>query len=205
MMNQNPNSQLRKQRGITLVELSIAMSLSVFLAGAVVTVQTTATDRFESSLIEHRVNAVSRDAVTTMRQELRSCLFSSIQAVNYVGNEGETVFRFQQAVSFDTANGTTNWGAGDTPGGFIEYAIVGTNLIRRIVAAPGGEPIEESIMIDNIDLDPPKSGIGVPVEFTWDSEGNIVTVMVNRKFQMDGTIVKRQVKTLVYIDPVFHF
>lgn len=204
MNNRPPQLSHVRQAGITLVELSIAMSLAAFLAGAVVTIQTTSTERFESSLVEHRVNTVSRDAAATIRKELRSCLHTSVQAFNYKGNKGQTIFRFQQAVSFDTANGTTNWGAETTVGAFVEYAIDGTDLVRRIVM-DRNEVLKEEVMMDHLDLDPPEAGNGLPAQFTWDGDNNVVTVLINRAFPIDGTTVKRQLKTLIYIDPVFDF
>ncbi len=192
------------QRGVTLVELSIAMVLSVFLAGAVVTVQSTSTERFESSLAEHRVNAVARDGVAVIRKELRSCLFSSIVSTKYAGNQGQTLFSFQQAVSFDTANGTTNWGADDLSQGRVEYAVLGTDLIRRIVDE-GGEVMKTTVMMDNLDLNPPQGGFGNPATFDWDSDTNLVTVEINRLFLLEGNEVRRTTQTLVYIDPVFNF
>ncbi len=198
------NRRLDDQRGMTLVELSIAMGLSVFLAGAVVAVQTTSTERFESSLIEHRINAVSRDGVSKIRKELRSCLSSSVQSFPYVTNNGATIFRYQQAVSFDVANGIANWGAANTIGGHVEYAVLGTDLLRRVVDDQGAV-IDQDVLMDNLDLNPPKGGLGFPASFVWDDDENTVTVEVNREFDMNGTKVKRVIRTMVYIDPIFNF
>ena len=195
---------IRSQKGLTLVELSIAMTLAVFLAGSIVAVQSTSTERFQSSLIEHRVNAVSRDGVSAIRRELRSCLFSSIQVAPYVGNAGESIFSFQQAVSFDSANGITNWGGGNVVGGRVEYAVLGTDLIRRIVDDQGVE-VSSSVLVDNIDLNPPKGSMGAPATFLWDPTINMVTVEVNRMFDMEGQHVRRRISTSIYIDPVFNF
>ncbi len=188
--------------GFTLMEMMVAVLISTVLLGAVFTVQKTATDSFRGSLAEHKVTREAREGIDFVKRELRSCLGSSITA-NAWQNDGLTpLISFKQAVSFDSNNGLTRWGADAEVGGTVEYLVVGRELIRRVRSAAGAI-VSERVLIRDIDLDP--AGGLDPVTIEWDDDTQLIRLVIHRESRVNGRAMVRDLSTMIHVDPVFEF
>lgn len=199
--NDRPTAPARSDSGFTLIELAIATALSVFMMGVVFMLQGTAQSGFSSSVAESRMSQQGREGIGAVRNELRSVLTDSIVTSDWTAAELSPVLRFQTAVSFDSANGTTNWGGGEVVDGFVEYATRGTELVRLVKNA-GGVIVEEKILLDNLDTTLVN---GLPVIFFWDEDPQVLRIQMRTMMLQKELQVRRQISTVIHVDSVYKF
>lgn len=227
---ENSGLRLRRgQRGISMIEMTIAMSIGTLIMGSVIMVQMTATENFSGSVSEVRVTQTMRDGVGDMKQELRSILASSIWVhpmfqnsssstpignangvTLTVGNIGslslldeQTIFSFQQAIGFNSSTGATTWGGGRTADAVVEYYLSGNKLKRRVRTSTDSLiPSEERTLVNDLDMTLVN---GPPVAFLWDEGTGFLGITVRTYTKIDNKPIRRAAETVVHLESCFKF
>lgn len=195
--------RLSSQSGMTIVELSIGMVVSLIVMGGVIQMQVAARNGFTSSLSETRLNAEIREGMSEVKSELRSALVASIQVPAGGGNGDGPVLSFQRAVAFDVASGTTVWGGGTIADGRVEYFLQGNQLLRRVLDQAGlPDPAQESILFDHVD---PNPNAGRSVEITFDNATQTIAFNIRVEMRSGDRTVERLASTVIHIHEVLAF
>lgn len=187
-----------EQSGSVLVETVAAVIISSLILIGILGIQEGATESFKGCVVENRITRNARDAMGLVKQEIRSSLATSIETGVWSEDPTAPLLRFQQPVSFDSANGTTVWGADQEAEGWVEYVVVGDDLVRRVVTDTGAE-ISQRPLVTDIDFG--QAGVE-PVAISWDDKTNLVRIDIRRRIKIDGRDVKRVLSATIHVDDV---
>lgn len=111
------NTMRNKQRGFTLVELLVAVTLMVILIGAIVLIFDRSTKIFTTSEANMTVMQNVRVAFDSMAKELAGAQAGSIAAIPTSTADTQTLLTFQSIISVEDVTGL----------GTIEYLIIAVN------------------------------------------------------------------------------
>jgi type IV pilus assembly protein PilW len=87
-----PRSRLHAQRGLSLIELMVAMTIGLFLMGAVVIIYVNTSTTSRSSTLESQMNEDASLALEVLQQQIRLAGFSSVDASGARLFPGRAVF-----------------------------------------------------------------------------------------------------------------
>ena len=87
-----PRSRLHAQRGLSLIELMVAMTIGLFLMGAVVIIYVNTSTTSRGSTLESQMNEDASLALEVLQQQIRLAGFSSVDASGARVFPGRAVF-----------------------------------------------------------------------------------------------------------------
>jgi hypothetical protein len=191
------------QAGMSLIELTVGLTISVFIMGSIVAMQATASEAFEGSNREQKMTRALRSGVKVLREQLRSARPDSIVAING-GASGEARLSFQEAIDFNLAAGTSVWGAGGVEDAVVEYYVDKKELWRRVrlpsdQIQPGSEERILTGLVWTSNFNP------LVLDWEPDSASLDLQVFIENEDRDTSTVRARRVHTKVHVEPVFEF
>jgi type II secretory pathway pseudopilin PulG len=148
----------RKSYGVTLIELTVAMT--IFLMIGYLVLSSTLTSRTTSAVTQAAIylNSQALQASSSITRELMEADLTSVTVDDAYIDAGVTLYRrirFQIPVLNANgdlvagAGGSTAFGDGQTEGNSLRYALVSTNLERQVLDS-AGNTINTSIIARNL-------------------------------------------------------
>lgn len=192
-----------REAGLSLIEVSVGMTISVFIIAAILMMQSAAGQAFESSSREQQLTQSLRNGVKVVREQLRGARPDSVVVANEAA-DGVARLTFVEAIDFDLDTGTSTWGAGGVEEATVEFYVDDDELWRRI-RLPSDEVqegSEERILSGLVD----RSNFNAFV-LTWDAGADSMdlSVFIEVPDGNEGVVRARRVSTVVHVEPVFNF
>ncbi len=147
---------LRKQRGLTLVELMIAMTIGLLLLGGITSIMISSRQTYRVNEALSRMQDNARYAFQVLSRDIRmagyfGCVGSDVDPLNVVNGPTDFLWNFKQTIYGYEATSATAWNL--TPHSSITSPLGGTDIIVvrgaagdgtsapvKVLSHPGGTP-----------------------------------------------------------------
>ena len=143
----------RSQRGFTLVELMIALAISVIIAGGMIGFMAMSFDMFSTSRAQQALNDSSRKALSTMVRQLKCTLGLNSTDLHEIGFYGDVTGEYPQANKNNVKEYIDDPGEHEQPAPLVEFFLKeGDDHIWQKTTKPDAptEP-EEVVIASNVD------------------------------------------------------
>lgn len=141
---------LRKQRGLTLVELMIAMTIGLLLLGGITSIMISSRQTYRVNEALSRMQDNSRYAFQVLSRDIRmagyfGCVGSDVDPTNTLNGPTDFLWNFKQTIYGYEATSATTWNL--TPDSSITSPLGGRDII--VVRGASGDGTSAAIKIAN--------------------------------------------------------